>query len=109
MLTKRAQNTNEYALVIVVVTLAAVAMQTHIKRGIQAVIKLTADDLVTQSTTKPVAFEVPADGKIPESELHLTAKEYKKINGGYVWGERQGNTIYYYHFTSSLPIKPSLA
>lgn len=98
---KRAQSTNEYALVIVVVTLAAVAMQAHIKRGIQAVIKLTADDLVTQSTTVPVDPVVPADGRVTESGLHLSAKEYKDINGGSVWGERQGNVIYYYHFTSN--------
>ncbi len=103
MLTKRAQNINEYAMVIVVVTLAAVAMQAHIKRGIQAVIKLTADDLVTgwKLTEAPKPPEVLPDGKIKESELHLTAKEYKEINGGYVWGERQGNRIYYYHFTSN--------
>ncbi len=101
MLTKRAQNINEYAMVIVVVTLAAVAMQTQIKRGIQAVIKLTADELTSWHLTEPAPPVVLVDGKIAELELHKTAKEYKEINGGFVWGERQGNTIYYYHFTSN--------
>lgn len=103
MLVRRAQSINEYAMVIAIITLAAVTMQTHIKRGIQGVIKRTADDLVTgwKLETAPPTPVVLPDGRILESELHPTAKEYKKINGGFVWGERQGNTIYYYHFTSN--------
>ncbi len=98
---KKAQSFNEYALVIALITLVGIGMQTYIKRGIQGVIKGTADDLVTQSTTAPKIPVVLADGRIPESELHPTAKEYKEKNGGSVEGIRSGNTISYYSFTSS--------
>ncbi len=43
---KKAQSFNEYALVIALITLVGIGMQTYIKRGIQAVIKGSADVLM---------------------------------------------------------------
>lgn len=90
MSAKRAQSINEYAMVIIVVTLAAVAMQTYIKRGIQSVIKGTADVLAVGGKTEtsalvPIARLKVADGIIYDKTRWNTAfiNEYiVKVFGG---------------------------
>jgi hypothetical protein len=48
MFKRRAQSLNEYAVLIVIVTMAFVAMQTYIKRGLQGKIKDLADQISPQ-------------------------------------------------------------
>jgi len=48
LLTRRAQSTLEYALVIAVVVGALVAMQVYVKRGVQGRLKSAADDIGEQ-------------------------------------------------------------
>lgn len=48
---KKAQNTAEYAILIGIVVAAAVAMQTYVKRGLQARIKDEVDEI------SPIPFE----------------------------------------------------
>ena len=45
LFTRTAQSLNEYAIVIVIITLAIMGINTYFKRGIQKTILLTADDL----------------------------------------------------------------
>ncbi len=45
----RAQNMSEYVIVIGIVSLAFIGMQTYMKRGIQGVVKSSADELFSQS------------------------------------------------------------
>jgi Flp pilus assembly pilin Flp len=47
---EKAQNLSEYALILGVVSLALIVMQPYFKRGIQGVIKATADDLGSVAT-----------------------------------------------------------
>jgi|GEM_PF-1945485 len=47
---RRGQNLAEYALIIGVVSLALVAMQTYFKRGIQSIVKVSADELSRNAT-----------------------------------------------------------
>jgi Flp pilus assembly pilin Flp len=45
---KKAQSINEYAIIIGLVAVAIMGMQTYLKRGIQGVIKVSADELGDQ-------------------------------------------------------------
>jgi hypothetical protein len=104
---KKAQSINEYAMVIAIITLAAVSMQTYVKRGIQGVIKLSADDLMVWSDQEKLAELTPKpkldlpDGDITDkNKWHPAAREYVEDYGGFIHAEKTGNEVSYYHFTS---------
>lgn len=88
---KRGQSINEYVLVIALVTLAGIGMQNYIKRGIQGIVKTSADTLAGEQT----------EGKIAVNEAtrpwHPLATAYKDrlIAGEFFIRERQGNSFYY--------------
>lgn len=88
---KMGQSINEYVLVIVLVTLAGIGMQSYIKRGIQGIVKTSADTLAGEQT----------EGKIEVNEAtrpwHSLANAYKDrlIAGEFFIRERQGNNFYY--------------
>ncbi len=44
---KKAQSLNEYAMMIVLITLLAIGLQNYVKLGVQSVLKTTADNLAT--------------------------------------------------------------
>jgi len=75
---KRAQSINDYALVIVLVTLAGIGMQSYIKRGIQAVIKGTADVLAAGGVQPPAP--VPAADILNPMDL---SPDYILADGSY--------------------------
>ncbi len=68
LLSKRAQSTLEYAVVIAIIAAALIAMQVYIKRGIQGRMKQASDDVgsqfspgyttsLTRTTTNVDSFE----------------------------------------------------
>ena len=85
------QSINEYVLVIVLVTLAGIGMQSYIKRGIQGIVKTSADTLAGEQT----------EGRIEVDEAtrawHPLAIAYKDklIAGEFFIRERAGNSFYY--------------
>ena len=66
--TKKAQNTAEYAIVIALVVAVAVAMQTYVKRGLQAGVKFAVDKVKKSDTAQgqyePYYLESSYDTKI---------------------------------------------
>ncbi len=115
---KKAQSINEYAMVIAIITLAAVSMQTYVKRGIQGVIKLSADDLMVWSNQTELAKLTPKPKlDLPDGDYyynnnpanpfkaenwHPAAIEYVEDYGGFIHAEKTGNEVSYYHFTTDL-------
>ena len=62
----KGQNLMEYAIIIGIVVVAVSAMQTYIRRGIQAMIKVAADEMGTQEGGVD-------DEKWTHSEIHRVA------------------------------------
>jgi len=89
---KIGQSINEYVLVIVLVTLAGIGMQSYIKRGIQGIVKTSADTLAGEQTEGKI--EVKNEAK---RDWHPLAAAYKDrlIAGEFFIRERQGNSFYY--------------
>ena len=80
----KAQSLSEYALLIVLVMAVVLGMQTYMKRGIQAVIKLSAEQLAQQ----PEAEEIdPFKGTKKGSNLNTitsgTARQTVSLDGSH--------------------------
>ncbi len=96
-LSKRAQTTAEYAIVIALVVGAVVAMQTYVKRGLQGRIKSVVDytggnttgsmDGFNWSTPQYEPGETQSDGKTDQS-----SESSSSIIGGNVTRSDAGNT-----------------
>ena len=63
---KKAQNFSEYALILGVVTIALIALQPYFKRGLQGIIKVTADDLGSLATEE---HKTAYDQTVPSQRL----------------------------------------
>ena len=96
---KIGQSINEYVLVITLVTLAGVGMQAYIKRGIQGIVKISADKLAGETGDK-VAYSGTEKSILPRSQWNPVAVEYEKnrISGGFFVAEKTGNQVYYTHY-----------
>ncbi|MFH1191179.1 MAG: hypothetical protein V1670_03175 [Candidatus Omnitrophota bacterium] len=88
---EKAQSFNEYAIVIALITLVVMGTQIYIKRGIQGIVKTSADTLAGEQT----------EGRIEVDEAtrawHPLAIAYrdKLIAGEFFVRERAGNSFYY--------------
>lgn len=69
----KAQNFVEYTLILGIVGVALISMQTYFKRGIQSVIKVTADDLGPQG--EPLASKFRDDPGVRA----LKVEDMKKV------------------------------
>ncbi len=101
---KRGQSINEYVLVIVLVTLAGIGMQSYIKRGIQGIVKTSADTLagekgdtvVYSGSEKSILTRYDKDGNL---QWNPAAIAYEgRLSGGFFVAEKTGNVIYYNHY-----------
>ncbi len=75
---KKAQSIIEYALLIAVATVALMAMQAYFKRGVQSVVKVSADQLggfnsgVSADTVQQIAIRQELDPKYGALKGHKT-------------------------------------
>jgi len=88
---KIGQSINEYVLVIVLVTLAGIGMQSYIKRGIQGIVKTSADTLAGEQTEGRIEVDEATRAWHPLA----TAYKDKLIAGEFFIRERAGNSFYY--------------
>jgi len=89
----KGQNFVEYTLILGIVGVALFSMQTYFKRGIQSVIKVTADDLGQQGEPfKKFAGDQKRTEETVKDQLKISAATQKKYNF---------NNKYYYSSTSS--------
>lgn len=72
---KRGQNTAEYAVVIALVVGAAVAMQTYVKRNVQAGVKYTVDKLGKTGDKTSTPYEP----YYLQSDMNTTTGSYLEI------------------------------
>jgi len=93
---KRAQSINEYVLVITLVALAGIGMQTYIKRGIQGIVKTSADTLANEKGDT-IVYAGNAKSILPRAQWNPAAIAYanNKLNGGFFVAEATGNQVYY--------------
>ena len=68
--TNRGQAVFEYAVILGIVVLALSLMQTYVRRGIQAGIKVAADELGTQQGS---VEQDPSKGTVQESSINSSA------------------------------------
>lgn len=80
MLNKKGQNTAEYAIVITLVIGVAIAMQTYVKRGIQARVKDEVVDLATQ--TSDLGTTQQYEPNYLDSEMTITTAKDDKAQSG---------------------------
>ncbi|MDD5477963.1 MAG: hypothetical protein PHG87_07215 [Candidatus Omnitrophica bacterium] len=99
---KRAQSINEYVLVIALVTLAGIGMQIYIKRGIQGIVKTSADRLAGEKGDS-VVYTGSAKSILPRAQWNPVAIAYadNKLNGGFFVAEVTGNQVYYNLYSDS--------
>lgn len=91
------QSLSEYAIVLAIVFAGAIGMQTYLKRGIQAGIKATADNLSGETINSSKAKDYD------KVNWHIVAKRYDEFAepGFNIAKEKNGN-IYYYHYNLDL-------
>jgi len=108
---KIGQSINEYVLVIVLVTLAGIGMQTYIKRGIQGIVKTSADRLagekggtvVYSGGEKSIITRYDEAGKL---QWNPAAIAYEgRLSGGFFVAEKSGNEIYYNYYPDTSDLK----
>ena len=94
----RGQSLSEYALVLTLIVAAVFGIQAYVKRGIQGVIKTTADTL----SEERVESSQGGPKKYSSSEWDGYIKNYfdSQYTSGFVIAEEQGSNIYFYHFDS---------
>lgn len=88
----KAQSTAEYAIVIGIVVAAAIAMQTYVKRGLQAGIKFAVDKAGSTATTAKNQYEPyylqstytteQTSGSTQSEELDATGKIIRGTDSG---------------------------
>lgn len=109
---KIGQSINEYVLVIVLVTLAGIGMQSYIKRGIQGIVKTSADTLAGEAGDT-VVYSGSEKSILGRSQWHPLAIAYEKdrLSGGFFVAEKTGNEVQYIHYpdTSDLNNKIIIA
>jgi len=98
---KRAQSINEYALVITLVALAGLGMQSYIKRGIQGIVKTSADTLAGEKGD-PIVYSGGVTGILPKAQWNPVAVAYEsKISSGFFVAQTSGNQVYYNYYPDS--------
>lgn len=96
----RAQNFVEYTLILGIVGLALFGMQAYFKRGIQSVIKMTADDLGPQG--EPIATKFKSNPVVYAQKINDQEKIEAATKANYYPDTEKGpGSKYYYNSTSS--------
>jgi len=96
----KAQNFVEYTLILGVVGLALFSMQTYFKRGIQSVIKVTADDLGPQGD--PLFMKSIDSPEVYKAKIDDQKKIEAAMKERYYPDTEEGpGSKYYYTATSS--------
>ena len=103
---KIGQSINEYVLVITLVTLAGVGMQAYIRRGIQGIVKISADTLAGETGDK-VTYSGTEKSVLARSQWNPVAVEYEKnrISGGFFVAKKTGNQVYYVYYPDKNDLK----
>lgn len=107
---KSGQSINEYVLVIVLVALAGIGMQAYIKRGVQGIVKSSADtlageegDVVEYSGHKKSNLARYKDGKLQWNPIAITYES--RLSGGFFVAEKTGNKVQYVHYPDASDLK----
>ncbi|MDD5465675.1 MAG: hypothetical protein PHP73_04995 [Candidatus Omnitrophica bacterium] len=101
---KTGQSINEYVLVIVLVTLAGIGMQNYIKRGIQGIVKTSADTLagekgdtvVYSGSDKSILTRYDQAGNLQWNPVAVSYES--RLSGGFFVAEKTGNQVQYIHY-----------
>lgn len=78
MLTHRGQSLVEYTMLIGVITLALIYMGTGIKRGLQSLVKVTADQVGNQQNSEP-DYDNPQAGYLMASNTFMQQNKSKQV------------------------------
>ncbi len=101
---KIGQSINEYVLVIVLVTLAGIGMQSYIKRGIQGIVKTSADTLAGEAgdtvaysgSDKSILTRYDKAGTLQWNPVAAAYED--RLSGGFFVAEQTGNQVQYVHY-----------
>ena len=96
LLSKRAQSTLEYAVVIAIIAAALIAMQVYIKRGIQGRMKQASDDVGSQFSPGYTNITTVTTSNVKSFE-----NVYQTGNAGDTMATTKANTNHYQHQTSN--------
>lgn len=77
---KKAQNTAEYAILIGVIIAVAIAMQTYVKRGVQARFKAEVDDMQVGTAELGTTQQYEPD-YLSSNYTTTTTSETRKVSG----------------------------